>query len=207
MRREPTSDGRRRRGHPPPLSALPLRPLLLLRHPPPLPPHVSSPCILILPIIPTSSLGNPSALLPLPPLPPPRRPPPRERKGIGISKGKRSWKAREGRRRDDDSRLLSIGLSFQPPAFNWHSLPWREKETASPLCVYTYIRACVYFFRSLLAGCHLEKPCLGGGKGGIRTERRINNTRGHVRVKIDYSAGENVINSWTNKEGTCVRAK
>lgn len=141
MRREPTSDGRRRRGHPPPLSALPLRPLLLLRHPPPLPPHVSSPCILILPIIPTSSLGNPSALLPLPPLPPPRRPPPRERKGIGISKGKRSWKAREGRRRDDDSRLLSIGLSFQPPAFNWHSLPWREKETASPLCVCT--RTCV----------------------------------------------------------------
>lgn len=41
-----------------PLTALPLRPLLLLRHPP-LPPHVSSPCILILPIIPTSQFGQP----------------------------------------------------------------------------------------------------------------------------------------------------
>lgn len=84
-----------------------------------------------------------------------------------------------------------------------------EKRRLPPpcVCVYTYVRGCVYFFRSLLAACHLEKPCLGGGKGGIRTERRINNTRGHVRVKIDYGAGENVINSWTNKEGTCVRAK
>lgn len=146
MRREPTSDGRRRRGHPPPLSALPLRPLLLLRHPPPLPPHVSSPCILILPIIPTSSLGNPSALLPLPPLPPPRRPPPRERKGIGISKGKRSWKAREGRRRDDDSRLLSIGLSFQPPLLIG-ILSRGEKRRLPPpcVCIRIYVRVCTSF--------------------------------------------------------------
>lgn len=127
-----TSDGRRRRGATLSLSlsgllplALPLRPLLLLRHPPPPPPpppatariqslHINPAHNSHFPVWATLRLA---CLLPLPLLhpPPPAPHPQRERKGIGISKGKRSWKAREGRRRDDDSRLLSIGLSFQPP--------------------------------------------------------------------------------------------
>lgn len=106
---------------PPPLLALPLRPLLLPRLLPSSaatpsypPPHVSSPCILILPIIPTSQFGQPFASLAHPPLlpllstPPP---PPGRAKGNRNKQGKE-----EARGGDDDSRLspISIGLSFQP---------------------------------------------------------------------------------------------
>lgn len=102
------------------LPIFPLRPLLLLRppqlaalandHPPKprssfctgilLPPHVSSPCILILPIIPTSSFGNPSL--------------PKER-----------WIKRE----EDKEEKAFYRLGFlSSSAFNWHSPAARRER-------------------------------------------------------------------------------
>lgn len=108
------------RGHPP-SSPYPFDPFCCLPSsaatPSYPPPHVSSPCILILPIIPTSQFGQPFASLAHPPLlpllstatsPPP---PPGRAKGNRNKQGKE-----EARGDDDDSRLspISIGLSFQP---------------------------------------------------------------------------------------------
>lgn len=89
----------------------------------PLPPYVSSPCILILPIIPTSQFGQPfgSGYLAAP---------------VERAKGNQNKQGKEesvggglaegGRERD--SRLLSIGLSFRAQAFNWHSPMERKGE-------------------------------------------------------------------------------
>lgn len=199
------------RGHPLSLSlsgllplALPLRPLLLLRHPPPPPPpppatariqslHINPAHNSHFPVWATLRLA---CLLPLPLLhpPPPAPHPQRERKGIGISKGKRSWKAREGRRRDDDSRLLSIGLSFQPPpAFNWHSLPWREKESAP----YVYIYVCIFLDKREMypapftSPSHLDEGGLSPvlkepvEKNRLRGMRFLKKRKGYERWKIN----------------------
>lgn len=105
---------------PPSCSPKPLI-LLLLRLLYLLPPHVSSPCILILPIIPTSQFGQPFASV-------------ASATHVGRVKGKENEQENENRRdrtrKRKASRLLSIGLSFRPRLLIGILL-WREEERTS----------------------------------------------------------------------------
>lgn len=101
----------------------------------PLPPHVSSPCILILPIIPTSQFGQPfgcSGYLATPRPPPAARS--KERKGIRISKGKRSPGSGLTEEEEGKGYPPPIDWAFFPSsAFNWHSLVVRKGESLRDL--------------------------------------------------------------------------